>query len=85
MRALENKNEILGLDGGEKLDGLFETMECSGNLLATDSLSSEGGVAYLQEAVKRALSDAPIFRAKVQRLAARGLEGAAEVRQNILA
>lgn len=76
---------VFGLDCGEKLDGLFATMKCSSNLLATDSLSSERGIVYLQEAVKHALSETSTFRARVQHMASRGLEGAAKVRQIVLA
>lgn len=76
---------VLGLDCGEKLDGLFDTMHCSENLLATASLGNSNGVDFLNDAIEKALSGSSTFSDTIRRLAARGREGAAAVQQLITA
>lgn len=74
---------VLGLDCGEKLDGLFQTLQCPQNLLDSTAIGAPQGADALLAALAHAGDSHSAFKRTCQALAERGRQGAAAARELI--
>lgn len=72
---------VLGLNCGEKLDGLFTTLNINDALLDVEMIGNDGGSTILLKAVDHAQSDLAGFQELVSSLAQHAMAGANSIKQ----